>query len=312
MSSKTCSKDEGPSTIEEASGLGKHERHNQPGLQHAMEVKPVVHHLPAQTDSEETPLEPYRAAGKLTGKTAIITGGDSGIGASVASLYAMEGASALTITYVDRESKDAEEVKSRIENQSKCRVNLVPVDIGIPENCKKVVDDHVNNFGKLDILVNNASEQHLCEKFDEIPVEQIERTFRTNIFGMMFTAKYALKHMRKGCVIINTTSVTAFKGKPDLVDYSATKGAIVSFTRALALQLASKGIRVNGVAPGPIITPLIPASFKPEQMEVFGKETPMGRPGQPSEVAPSYVFLASSDSSYITGQIIHVNGGTPV
>lgn len=305
-----CSKDELPKTLEEASSISKQGPQVQPGLQTEMEPKPLVHHVPGKKTGDKTELEPYRGAGKLEGKSAIITGGDSGIGRSVAALFALEGAKGITIVHLAREEEDARETKKRIEAQSNCSVVLTIEDVGYEKNCESIVKEHTAAFGGLDILVNNSSEQHLCEKIEDISADQVERTFRTNIFGMIYMAKFAVKHMKPGATIINTTSVTAYKGKKDLIDYSSTKGAIVSFTRSLSQQLASREIRVNGVAPGPIWTPLIPASFKPEQTETFGRQVPLGRPGQPSEVATSYVFLASNDSSYMTGQILHPNGGT--
>ncbi|ORY04395.1 NAD(P)-binding protein [Basidiobolus meristosporus CBS 931.73] len=308
-----CDKTETPSQIQDHSDIPRQERQVQPGLESEMKPAPVVHQLPAEAGSENPcELLPYRPSGKLENRIAIVTGGDSGIGRSVATLYAMEGVSGIAIVHLPREQGDAQETKKRIESQSKCRVLLIAKDVGVEKNCEEIIEEVIGQFGKIDILVNNASEQHVCEDFSQISGDQIERTFRTNIFGMMFLAKYALRHMKQGGVIINTTSVTAYQGKPILVDYSSTKGAITSFTRSLSMQLASKGIRVNGVAPGPIWTPLIPASFSKDDMEVFGKEVPMGRAGQPSEVATSYVFLASSDSSYMTGQILHPNGGSIV
>jgi NAD(P)-dependent dehydrogenase (short-subunit alcohol dehydrogenase family) len=309
-----CSKDEVPKNLEEVSSLPKQGPQVQPGIQAEMTPKPLVHHLPGEEkqDDHTTKLQPYLAAGKLEGKTAIITGGDSGIGCSVATLFALEGASGITIVHLPREEEDAKETKSRIESQSKCKILLLAEDVGFDKNCEKIISEHIKAFLKIDILVNNASEQHLCESIEQIPEDQVERTFRTNIFGMIFMAKHAVKHMNKGATIINTTSVTAYKGHKSLLDYSSTKGAITAFTRSLSLQLASRGIRVNAVAPGPIWTPLIPASFKPEQIEEFGHQVPLGRPGQPSEVATCFVFLASADSSYITGQVMHPNGGTIV
>ncbi len=253
--------------------------------------------------------EDYKAAGKLEGKVAIITGGDSGIGRSVAVLYAREGAD-VAILYLDQH-QDAEETRTVVEQYGR-RCLTFAGDVADREVCRKVIDETLAAFGKLDILVNNAAEQHPQEKLEDISEEQWEKTFRTNIFGMFQMTKAALPHLGKGASIINTTSVTAYKGSPQLLDYSATKGAITAFTRSLAMNLAERGIRVNGVAPGPIWTPLIPSTFDADEVAEFGSNTPMKRPGQPDEVAPAYVYLASSDAAYVSGQVIHVNGGTVV
>jgi NAD(P)-dependent dehydrogenase (short-subunit alcohol dehydrogenase family) len=304
-----CSKEEQPPSIEAASQIPKQPVQEQPGLQHELKPQPVVHHLPAEANGS---LQPYKAAGKLEGKVALITGGDSGIGRSVATLFALEGCKGLGIVHLERENQDAQETKRRIESQSKTKVVLIPKDVGYEKNAADIVDTIVQEFGQIDILVNNSSEQHLASNIDEITAEQLERTFRTNIFGMFYLTKHAVKHMNKGSNIINTTSVTAYNGHPELVDYSSTKGAIVAFTRSLSLNLVSRGIRVNAVAPGPIWTPLITASFPEDKIEKFGNQVPMGRAGQPAEVAPCYVFLASNDSSYMTGQVLHPNGGSVV
>ena len=251
--------------------------------------------------------EDYKAAGKLTDKVAIITGGDSGIGRSVAVLYAHEGAD-VAILYLDQH-QDAEQTKRVVEEQGRKCLTFAG-DVADRDVCRKVIDETLSAFGKLDILVNNAAEQHPQEKLEDISEEQWEKTFRTNIFGMFQMTKAALPHLKKGASIINTTSVTAYKGSPHLFDYSSTKGAITSFTRSLSINIADRGIRVNGVAPGPIWTPLIPSTFDEEKVKKFGANVPMERPGQPDEVAPAYVYLASSDSSYVSGQVIHVNGGT--
>jgi len=253
--------------------------------------------------------EDYKAAGKLEGKVAIITGGDSGIGRSVAVLYAREGAD-VAILYLDQH-QDAEETRTVVEQYGR-RCLTFAGDVADREVCRKVIDETLAAFGKLDILVNNAAEQHPQEKLEDISEEQWEKTFRTNIFGMFQMTKAALPHLGKGASIINTTSVTAYKGSPQLLDYSATKGAITAFTRSLSMNLAERGIRVNGVAPGPIWTPLIPSTFDADKVAEFGSNTPMKRPGQPDEVAPAYVYLASSDAAYVSGQVIHVNGGTVV
>ena len=251
----------------------------------------------------------YRGSGKLQDKVALITGGDSGIGRAVAIFYAKEGAD-VAILYLN-EHDDAKETKRLVEEQGRRAVTIAG-DIGDENFCQQAVQQAVDALGKLDILVNNAAEQHPQESILDISKEQLERTFRTNIFGMFFMTKAAMKHLHEGSAIVNTTSVTAYKGNPTLLDYSSTKGAIVAFTRALSQSLVEKGIRVNAVAPGPIWTPLIPSTFPEDKVANFGKQVPMQRAGQPEEVAPSYVFLASDDSSYISGQVIHPNGGTVV
>lgn len=253
--------------------------------------------------------EDYKAAGKLEGKVAIITGGDSGIGRSVAVLYAREGAD-VAILYLDQH-QDADETRTVVEQYGR-RCLTFAGDVADRGVCRKVIDETLAAFGKLDILVNNAAEQHPQERFEDVTQQQWEKTFRTNVFGMFQMTQAVLPHLGKGASIINTTSVTAYKGNPMLIDYSSTKGAIVGFTRALSMSLVERGIRVNGVAPGPIWTPLIPSTFDADKVAEFGANVPLKRPGQPEEVAPAYVYLASSDSSYVTGQVIHVNGGTVV
>lgn len=249
----------------------------------------------------------YKPAGKLRDKVALITGGDSGIGRATAIAFAKEGAK-IAIVYLE-EDNDAEETQQCAERYD-TEVLLIKGDIGNVTCAKQCVHDTIEHFGKLDILVNNAGEQHTAAEPEEINQEQLVRTFQTNFFSIVTTTLEALTVMGEGASIINTSSITAFKGNPDLIDYSATKGAITSFTRSLSTKIADRKIRVNAVAPGPIWTPLIPASFSADKVEKFGKSTPMGRPGQPFEVAPAYVYLASSDSTYVTGQTIHVNGGT--
>ena len=251
----------------------------------------------------------YRGSGKLRGKAALITGGDSGIGRAVAIFFAKEGAD-VAISYLNEE-EDAQETKRLVEAEGQ-RCLTIAGDIGDEAHCRRLVEQTVGDLGKLDILVNNAAEQHPQDSIEQITAEQLERTFRTNIFAMFFLTKAALTHLRPGSAIINTTSVTAFKGSPQLLDYSSTKGAIVAFTRSLSQALVEQNIRVNAVAPGPIWTPLIPSTFPEDKVATFGADVPMGRPGQPEEVAPCYVFLASDDSSYITGQTLHPNGGNVV
>ena len=265
-------------------------------------------------ESEMTPKpkaddDQYRGSGKLKDKVALITGADSGIGRAVAIAFAKEGAD-VAILYLN-EHDDAKETKHLVEKQGRRAVTIAG-DIGDETFCQQAIQQTVGEFGKLDILINNAAEQHPQESIEEITKEQLERTFRTNIFSMFFMTKAALKHLKAGSSIINTTSVTAYKGNPQLLDYSSTKGAIVAFTRSLSQNLMSKNIRVNAVAPGPIWTPLIPSTFPKDKVETFGKQVPMERAGQPEEVAPSYVFLASDDASYMSGQVLHVNGGEVV
>lgn len=251
----------------------------------------------------------YKSAGKFVNKVVLINGGDSGIGKATAIAFAKEGAE---IAIVHRQTtEDAEKTRLRIiELGKKCLV--LKGDVGGELFCHEVVKKCINKFGKLDILINNAAEQHPTENFREITAEQIQSTFKTNIFSMFFMSQAALPYLERGASIINTTSVTAYQGRSGLIDYSATKGAIVSFTRSLSQNLAKKGIRVNAIAPGPIWTPLIPSTFDAKKVSEFGSDTPMGRAGQPFEVAAGFIFLASSDASYITGQTLHINGGYAV
>lgn len=265
---------------------------SQPGDEHKMHPEP------------EIIRKSYRGSEKLKGKIALITGGDSGIGRSIAVHFAKEGAD-VAVVYLE-EDKDAKETRDMVEKEGR-KCLLISGDIREEEFCKDLVETCVGHYGKLNILINNAAMQFPKDHLEEITADQLRKTFETNIFPDFFITKAALNHLEKGDVIINTASVTAYRGSPHLIDYSSTKGAIVSFTRSLAKNLAKKKIRVNGVAPGPIWTPLIPSTF--DNVKDFGSDTPMGRAGQPSEVAPAYVFLACEDSSYMTGQIIHVNGG---
>ncbi len=247
-----------------------------------------------------------RGTGKLQGRVALITGGDSGIGRAVAIAFAKEGAN-LAIVYLN-EHGDARETVRLVE-QWGGRAIRIAGDVGREPFCRDAVRRTVRELGRLDILINNAAEQHPRPSLHDITAAQLERTFRTNIFSFFYMTKAALRHLRRGSAIINTSSVTAYRGSPHLLDYAATKGAIVTFTRSLSQGLAARGIRVNAVAPGPIWTPLIPASFSRRKVATFGSEVPLGRAGEPAEVAPCYVLLASADGSYITGQVLHPNGG---
>jgi NAD(P)-dependent dehydrogenase (short-subunit alcohol dehydrogenase family) len=284
----------------------------------AKKAQPKRKIMPAQTQKRqpgrETKMIPrpkaedeaQRGSGKLLNRVALITGGDSGIGRAVALAFAKEGAD-VAVSYLE-EHEDAEETRALIERHGR-RCLLFPGDIGAEKFCREIVERTVSEFGHLEILVNNAAVQYPQDSIEKITSEQLEKTFRTNIFSFFYLTKAALKHLKKGAVIINSTSVTAYRGSPQLLDYSSTKGAIVAFTRSLSQLLADKSIRVNAVAPGPVWTPLIPATFPKEKVETFGSDVPLKRPGQPEEIAPSYVFLASDDSSYMTGQVLHPNGG---
>lgn len=268
----------------------------QPGKQDPMRPQP------------RTIRDSYRGSGRLAGKVALVTGGDSGIGRSIAVMFAREGAD-VAIVYLN-EQEDAAETKRLVERENqKCLT--IKGDIGKPKFCTRAVERTVKTFDRLDVLVNNAAEQHPQEDLDNITETQLLATFRTNVFSMFYLVQAALPCLRQhaGSSIINTTSVTAYRGSPGLLDYSATKGAIVSFTRSLSQKLVADGIRVNAVAPGPIWTPLIPATFDKEKVSKFGSDAPMGRAGQPDECGACYVFLASDDSSYMTGQVLHPNGG---
>ncbi|WP_214728718.1 MULTISPECIES: SDR family oxidoreductase [unclassified Exiguobacterium] len=268
--------------------------------------------LPKTEDQQPLPYyerDDYKAAGKLEGKVAIVTGGNSGIGRAVSIAYVREGAKVVIAFYGDQEG--AEETKARLEELGG-EVLLSQGDIGDAEYCETLVQKTIDRFGRLDIVVNNASMQKPEDSLKDITDESMEKTFKTNIFGMMRLARAALPYLSLGSAIINTTSSTAYEGNALLIDYSATKGAIVSFTRSLSMNLAKEGIRVNAVAPGPIWTPLITETFPHESVKTFGKNTPMDRPGQPAEMASAYVFLACNDSSYMTGQVLHLNGGVIV
>ncbi len=269
----------------------------QPGSEAEMDPRP------------RSQMATYNGSRKLAGKIALVSGGDSGIGRAVAVGFAKEGAD-VAITWLN-EHEDAAETVALIEAEGQ-RALSIPGDIGNQDFAPHLVRQVVGQWGRIDILVNNAAEQHLCENFEEIQDDVVERTFRTNILGQFWLTKAALPHMAEGSAIINSTSVTAYKGSPTQVDYAATKGAIVAFTRSLAMQLVKRQIRVNAVAPGPVWTPLIPASYPAEKTAEHGEAVPMERPGQPDEIAPSYIFLASQDSSYMTGQVLHPNGGSVI
>jgi len=264
----------------------------------------------SQMDDKPEWAPRYPGSGRLQGKVALITGADSGIGRAVAALFAREGAD-VAILYLC-EHDDAAKTRQIVESEGR-RAIAIAGDVGDKDFCERAVAETVDKLGRLDILVNNAAEQHPDQDIRDITEEQLKRTFQTNIFGYFFMVQAALAHLREGSAIINCTSVTMYQGSKELLDYSATKGAITAFTRSLSENLVEKGIRVNAVAPGPIWTPLNPSGgASPEKLETFGEDTPMGRPGQPNEVAPSFLFLACEDGSYFSGQILSPNGGTPV
>jgi NAD(P)-dependent dehydrogenase (short-subunit alcohol dehydrogenase family) len=280
------------------------------------EPPPPYHTEPQERPGLDSRMDPrprykapdYKAAGKLEDKVALITGGDSGIGRAVATLYAREGAD-VAIVYLPEEQSDAEETKRSVEEEGR-RCLLITADVSDPEAATNAVESTVEEFGKLDVLVNNAAFQHSRDSIDEISEEQWDRTFRTNIYGYFHMAKAALKHMEPGSAIVNTGSITGLNGNKELLDYSATKGAIHAFTKSLAQSLVERKIRVNCVAPGPIWTPLVASDYGPEEAKEHGKNVPMQRAGQPEEVAPAYVFFASeADSSYITGEVLTLLGG---
>lgn len=271
----------------------------QPGLTSKMKNKPT--HI----------YKDYKPANKLKGKVAIITGGDSGIGKAVALHYVNEGAK-VAFTYHHKEKKDADQTLKELQELSNNKENVMAVEVELIDNtaCEEFVDKVYKNFGCLDILVNNAAVQFAKDNFTDISTKQMKITFETNFYHYVYMAEAALKYMKRGACIINTTSVTAYKGKEDLIDYSSTKGAIVSFTRSLAKNIIKDGIRVNAVAPGPVWTPLIPASFDKGKLEHFGEGCLLGEPAQPADIAPSYVFLANAiESKYFVGQVLHPNGG---
>lgn len=279
---------------EKSTEIPPQQQSHQPGKEAEMQPRP-------QTEGKS-----YRAAGKLQAKVALITGGDSGIGSATAIAFAKEGAN-VAITYLE-EQQDAEHTRKLVEQQGRQCLTLAG-DVGEESFCEALIAEVIARFGQLDILVNNAAEQHSAERLEDIRSEQLESTFRTNVFAMFYLTRAAMPHLKSGARIINTTSVTAYRGSSHLLDYSSTKGAIVSFTRSLSQQLAPRGIYVNAVAPGPVWTPLIPSSSPADKTPQFGTQVPLGRPAQPEEIAPCYVFLACEDASYITGQVLHPNGG---
>lgn len=275
---------------------GQHQN-QQPGIQSRMVPEPLT------VDND------YKGSGKMDGMVAVITGGDSGIGRAAAAVFAKEGADVVIAFY--NEQEDAVETARLVECAGK-KCILVNCDLKQEAAAQQVVDQAIQNFGHIDVLVNNVAVQFPQNNIESITAEQLKTTFETNIFSVFYMTKAVMPHLKPGASIINTASVTAYQGSPTLIDYSATKGAMVSFTRSLALSVVSKGIRVNAVAPGPVWTPLIVSSFPEDRVAQFGQDVPMGRAAQPAELAPAYVYLASKDSSYVTGQVLHVNGGVIV
>ena len=284
------------STVKMPDKIPPQHQDQQPGIEQEMTPRPIF-------DNDEPGL------GRLEGKVAIITGGDSGIGRAVAIQFAKEGAD-VAIAYLS-EDEDAEETAKAVRKYGK-ECLLIPTDISEEQNCKIIVEQTLEKFKHIDIIVNNAAVQYEQHDIQDISAQQLEYTFKVNIFAQFYLTKFAVPYLKQGSTIINSASVTAYKGNPALMDYSSTKGAIVAFTRSLSQSLAEKGIRVNAVAPGPVWTPLIPASFSDEKVAEFGQDIPLGRPAQPVEIAPCYVFLASKEGSFITGQVLHPNGGSVV